>query len=171
MTINKYYYTFGFLVKRETYLKYFGFTKENLPEDYRTEDATEDDLNDFMYEWILDTHGRGYMSEREIEVDGVKYIVRGFTHDSVKADYVVVGIDMGAIDRWDGTRVEGTNCILKDRIQTLVRNKDWIEMIQACDKHCTYYDLIDYGVPDPKYKKFSICPAVYTTTDDCDCCS
>jgi len=171
MTIDKYYHTFGFLIRREDYLKYFGFTKENIPPEYKSEETTKDDLDECLYEWITETHGNRLTLEREFVVDGVEYIVRGFTHDTNKEDYVVVGIDMGVIDRWEGTQVDGTNCFPKDRIRTLARNKDWIEMIQGSDKHCTYYDPIEYGVQDPKYKKFFICPVVYITTDDCDCCS
>lgn len=170
MTINTYYHTFGFQIRKEDYLKHFGFTKENIPADY-TEDVTDDDMEALLHDWIIETHGQGFTLYRTFEVDGVEYIVRGFAHDTDKDDYVVVGIDMGAIDRWDGTRVDGTNCFPKDRIRTLVRNKDWIKIIQASDKHCTHSDPIDYGVQDSEYPKLSICPVVYITTDDCDCCS
>ena len=75
------------------------------------------------------------------------------------------------MDRWDATRTSGTNCNPKHRIQTLTHNEDWIKMIQESDRHCTNYKNIDYGVQDPKYKSFYICPCVYITTNDCDCCS
>ncbi len=175
MTINYYYYTFGFLIKKEAYLKYYGFVKENIPKEYCPVEPQENDHDDWkedaLYEWILETHDNGYATTRKIEVDGVEYIVRGFTHDTDMDEYVVVGIDLGAMDRWEGTKVDGTNCFPKDRIKTLVKNPDWIKMIQECDKHCTFYNKVDYGVPDPKYPKFSICPSVRVSTDDCDCCS
>jgi len=175
MTINKYYHTFGFLVKKEDYLRYFGFTKENLPEEYRETDGdyvqTDDDLDTALYEWIHDTHGNSLELERVIEVDGVNFIVRSFTHDTKYEDYVVVGIDLGTLDRWDGARENGTNCSPKNRIRTLARNEDWIKMIQACDRHCTSYVDIDYGVKDPECESFYICPVVRISTDDCDCCS
>ena len=77
---------------------------------------------------------------------------------------------MGERNRWDGTYTLQTNDN-KELVKTLVRNADWTKAIQNTGKQPTLYSLEDYTVQHPKFETFSICPTVYTTTDDCDCCS
>lgn len=177
MTVTKYYFTFGFLVKKQAYLEHFGYTLDNLPEEYQydrpDEEVTEEDAKEAaeesMFEWINDDHFGG----KQVEVDGVNYIVRFFTHDNeLSEDYVVVGIDHGSMDKFSGSFTPGTNCTPQDRIRTLTRNEDWIKMIQDSDKYSyTGSGDVDYGVPDPGYSSLYRIPTVHITTDDCECCS
>jgi hypothetical protein len=187
MTVGVYYHIFGFLVKKDDYLRHFGYVLKNLPEFYKAEVEGEvegEDENGFfedaLDEWIRDEHGNGFCFYKNITVNSVNhgsctYTLRGFTHDDKFSEYLVIGIDLGSIDRWDGTRRDGTGDYIYNPqkwIRDLAKSPEWISLIQACgSKNCTRYDQIEYGIQHPIYEKSSISPAVYLTTDDCDCCS
>jgi len=175
--INTYYMTFGFLVKAKDYLTHFGYTKENLPEERLPErkDGWDDArwneaLDEALSEWISDSHGGAIAWFKKIEVRGVEFVVRDFIYDSRKSDYIVVGVDLGSIDRWKGLGDAGVgadNCDPRDRIKPLAQDADWIKLIQACDIYSYDYSKIDYGVEHPKDGNW-ICPSTEVSTDDCD---
>lgn len=172
MTINCYYHTFGFLVKLDDFFKHLGYTIDNVPDDWKNGSDQNDPsyLEDALNDWICDEIGIWGWT-REFDVDGIKYIARGFTHDTDKENYVVVGIDLGSINRWDGTRKDGSNYNFIEMICTLSQNQDWIKMIQKSDRNTTICNNYEYVVQNMKYKNIYLCPSVYITTDDCDCCS
>lgn len=167
MTVEKYYFTYGFIVKKAAYLEHFGYTLNNLPEDYVYD--TVEGKEEALYEWIEDEHHGG----KQVVVDGVNYIAQFFTHDDeLYPDYMVIGIDQGSMEKFSGTFTPGTNCNPKDRIRTLTRNEDWVKIIQD-SVHYSYTAARDgdHGVPDPEYADLRRVPGVHITTDDCTCCS
>ena len=170
MTITTYYNVFGFLIKKSDYLKCFGYTMENLPEDYDQDESV-------LFDWIVDEHyGNPYSLYKVFEIDGLVYTLRGFTHDSDLAEYLVIGVDLGSIDRETGKRTEKTYTDDEDfkptnLIQGLFDEPDWLKLIQECDKYNGWYVEEDWRIPHPIREGTWISPQVYITTDDCDCCS
>ena len=169
MTIESWYFTFGFKVKKDAYLKIRGYTMENIPKEYLKDGMTDDELKDIFNEWILECCP-GFALQDKFSIDGIDFIGRGFTHESEFEDYVVVGIDMGQIDRWEATREMNTRDV-KEEIVALTGKQEWITAIQNAGHNTTFFSKVPYGVEDPKYESYSICPSVHITADDCDCCS
>ena len=184
MTIHTYYYTFGFLVPINECIKLLGYTIENLTAEKRKEiiDECGFDEGDFTDEqlchsWFEYECRETYASEYSFEIAGNKYIVRSFCHDNPDSEkYLVVGVPIGEMDRFEGkytSRIppEKLDVKAKKLIIPLAQNPDWQKVIQKSEDNTTLYRRADYAVPDLEYESFSICPSIYTTTDDCDCCS
>lgn len=169
MTIGIWYFTFGFKIKKDAYLEIRGYTFENIPAEYRKEGMTSDEQKEALDEWISESCP-GFALQDKFSIDGIDFVGRGFTHESEFEDYVVVGIDMGQIDCWEATG-EISKRNPREEIKALTSKQEWINAIQNTDKNCTYYSKVEYGIDDPKYKSFSICPTIHVTQDDCDCCS
>ena len=81
-------------------------------------------------------------------------------------------MELGSLDRFDGTIIQTNLENAKEAIKTLVNNEEWKSAIQKSRAdNCKYYSLEDFGVQDPKYEKWSIAPSLHITKNDCDCCS
>lgn len=176
MTITTYYITFGFKVKISSLMKIKGYTLEKLTEQTRLEceeylhEPTDDST---VEEWFREEYlGGGYAGRRELEIDGVKFIIRGFTHDKEAYDeYVVVGVDLGTVEDFGGM-LASTNRNAKADLCRLVKNPDWAKLIQECEDHnAMFHDMIDYGAPSLKYKGSCVEPQIFFTSNDCGCCS
>ena len=182
MTIYTYYLTFGFRVNINDCLKIWGFSPETiskeLVEQYK-DDTDYTKIEDYVRCWfedneLFDNHNEGYAVGYRFIIDGKQFIARGYVHSDEKYvdKYYVIGLDLGTIDRWDGSITQANIESAKEEIKTLVQNEEWKNAIQnSKSPNCTYYSLIDYGVQHPKYDKFSVCPSVHITKNDCDCCS
>jgi len=182
MTINTYYLTFGFRVNINDCLKLWGFSPDTIPEnliEQYKDDTNYTDIWDYVRCWfedneIFEDHNEGWGVGYRFKVDDKPFIARGYVHSDEKYvdKYYIIGVDLGSIDRWNGTITQANIKNAKEEIKELVQNEEWKNIIQNSEApNCTYYSIIDYGVQDLKYDKFSICPSVHLTKDDCDCCS
>lgn len=173
MTIEYYYFIFGFKISVTDYKKLRGYTAENISdeqiEQYKEEENYK--IEDVVNTWFYEELRKGSSVKERFEIEGVKFIVRGFTHDSEDNENVVVGVQVGKMDRWSGeNKIENSD--FRNQIKNLVNNEEWKLLISANHgNNCTKYSKIDYGVQDPEYSRFSVSPVVYITTNDCDCCS
>jgi len=178
MTIETYYYTFGYLVDIQKCLEVLGFTVDKLTPEIKQriddefgpldEDSSIEQWLEWWFELEMDRLHNNYV----FKVDSTEYEVRRFTHDNKYNDkYYVVGVHMGEIDRFHGTSSMRQIAPLT-RIDRLSQNSEWVKAIQVssgnnvllCNK--TYYTI-----PHLKYEHLFISPSVYVTTNDCDCCS
>jgi hypothetical protein len=150
---------------------------KKLIEQYK--DTVYTEIWDYVRCWFedvdeFDNHTEGYPITYKFMVDGKEFIARGYVHSDEKYvdKYYIIGIDLGSIDRWDGTIAQTNIDNAKEEIKTLVQNEEWKNIIQKSEaRNCTYYSIIDFGVQHPKYDTSSIGPSVHITKDDCDCCS
>ena len=175
MTIETYFFTFGFLIKIEDCLKVLGFTPDKLTDELRKqiEENAMNDLNtdeDYCMEWF---QNGSFVIAHTFKINHQEYIVRSFAHDNVEYHdkYYVVGINCREIDRWSGKCEETTSGDVRELMKPLANSPEWIKAIQNCKLQTKLYRREDYAVEDPDYPKFSYSPSIYITTDDCDCCS
>ncbi len=169
MTIYTWFLTFGFKISLKDYMVYNGYTRENM-----TDEMVEkyiDEGEDIVYNWFYDEKIDGnFVLSHIFEVDGIEFIARGFTHDKKDSKNIVIGIDLGEIDRWNGKlTVNDVNC--EEQIKIMLKCEEIRKIISSSEGNATTYSLIEHGVKDPKYPTFSITPAVHITQNDCDCCS
>ena len=171
MTVNTYYLTFGFRVRLDSYMRMVGYTLDKLTDEIRSDYSwiSEND-NEILMEWFraehLD-HGEYHFSLKDQE-----YVVRMFTHDHEEdhEKYVVVGVDMGEIDNFEGT-ITSTGNTCHD-LSDLVKNEEWQALIVESESRNGYSTRkVEYGVQGPTYKNLMIIPTMVMTTDDCNCCS
>lgn len=180
MTIHTYYHIFGFLVPINECLKVLGFTPDKLTPEKRREvidecgfdsDEDEEKICEYWFEYeARETFAAAY----SFNINDSTYTVRSFCHDNPDSEkYYVVGVLVGEMARFKGkyTQVIPDGNSPKCNILNLSKNPDWQKAIQMCKNQTTTSKKIEYGVPDPKYKDSWILPSIYTTTDDCDCCS
>lgn len=189
MTIHKYYFTFGYLVDMDECIALLGFTPDKLTDEIRQEiveegrcSAEDEDIHT-PQQWV-----RGWfeMEAREswnlkwsFELDNVKYVVRSFCHDHKLSDKCyIVGVDIGKLGRYDGVYTPylvGTNETPKQLLATLAQNSDWRSAIQKIDQDTWIQSKSKpelHLIPQPDSdSRYCISPALYTTTNDCDCCS
>ena len=174
MTIYTYYFTFGFNVNIADCYKLLHFDeqdvtpeiKQRIIDDYGEEG---EDYPNFNEQWFDDEYSIN--GGIKFTVSGIEYVVRKYQHDNeYNEKYFVVGVDIGSVGRFDGTTTMITIDV-KKQIEPLVHHLDWIKAVQESENNATLYKIADYAVQDPQYPKFSICPSIYITTDDCDCCS
>ena len=169
MTIDTYYYTFGFLVPIDECYELLGFTAENFTAEKREKLIDEWDIEleitdeDFPHAWF----DCAYLESRkyEFEVDGKTFIARRFSNDHENGKYLVVGIAIGEMNRFSGKYTSHTKIKdgLKQQIIPLAQNQKWQKAIQKSEfKNCTLYDSAEYSVP---FKSFSLGPSVFTTTN------
>ena len=177
MTITEYYITFGFEIKLASLMQKEGYTVESLTEELRDRYRHEcdDPQNDeqIVMQWFKeDFLSHGYAGHYKFTINGLKFIIRTFTHDEKEHDkYVVVGVNMGTVNNFDGT-MSTTGINGTENLKTLVKDAEWAKLILECpDCNACAYRLVDYGIPDPRYEKFSIAPSTFFTTNDCGCCS
>lgn len=177
MTITMYFMTFGFQVKIVDVMKSFGFTLDNITDEWREQYAeengdngTDEEVLEFWFE--REFFGNGPDDTiHQFEINDVQFVVRQYTHDNKESEkFLVVGVDIGTIDNFNGT-VTSTGRNAKKDIEILASEPLWIGLIQIAGDNCTSYSKIKYGVQDPQYEGFSIAPCVWQTTDDCSCCS
>lgn len=169
MTVNTYYLTFGFRVRLDSYMRMMGYTVEKLtPEIRKPYDHGDYPDEEIVEEWFRDDHMN---SDHSFLVDDMKYVVRMFTHDQEgDRGYVVVGIDMGEIDNFEGT-VDSTGNNPKD-LYYLINNVEWKTLIQEAESQNGYSTCNnENAVPSLIYKNLAIIPTMVMTTDDCTCCS
>jgi hypothetical protein len=181
MTINTYYYVFGFLVPIDDCIALLGFTIDKLTDEIRNNIMDEQcyDNNDepvtdqrLVREWYEMECRDNYNTAYPLELDNHRFIVRSFCHDNDNNDkYYVVGVDIGEIDRFTGicTTNDSTDTP-KQRIAALAQNTEWQRAIQKTKQSYSIFKKESHCVPLLKNGLF-LEPIVYATTDDCDCCS
>ena len=156
-----------------------GFTLDKLREMRQTEGFVPDPKNDpnveeadALLEWFKEEHfGGGFVASYKFEIEGVKFVVRGCSHEKKDYDkYLIVGIDLGKIDNFEGSLSNKGRS--KEDLCLLIKQEKWINLIRECeDINAVNYSKVEYGVDSSKYEKFSIAPETHITTDDCPCCS
>lgn len=161
-------------MKRKDYCELYGYTLENIPKEYR--DAYEgENLEDALFEWIGEEHDNAVTLAKSIVVNNHKFVVRGFTHDSESDEYesyeyVVVGVDLGQVDRYEGTMQVPENKGCSKHL--LIKDAKWREIIiNNKNVNLIYVSRYYFGIPDPENENYNIIPCVYITQDDCKCCS
>lgn len=170
MTVNTYFLTFGFRVRLDSFMRMLGFTLDKLTPEIRAEHHWFDNDDDILEEWFRDEHMEG--SCYHFTLDETEYVVRMFTHDHEDdhETYVVVGVDMGEIDNFEGT-VSSPGNTYHDLLN-LVNNEEWRALIiESEDRNGYSTRKVKYGVEGPTYKNLMIIPTMVMTTDDCSCCS
>ena len=176
MTIRTYYLTFGFRVHISDALLVLGYTEENLTDKIRNmlnEEFGEEErsVDEYLKLWL--EYSINY--KPYFEINGQKYVIRDYKHDTEYTKYLVIGVEIGKINRFTGEMEKIENVKNGENlreIMQLVKDERWIKCIQTAETtkdNCRSYKLKDYGVPD--LERGSIVPSVFTTTDDCDCCS
>lgn len=188
MTITTYYYTFGFLVRIEDCLPIFGFTFEKFNENIRKEiidnaGYDEDDTAEFteerwLKEWFELECKDGFQLTKTFELDGMTFSVRGFMHNDDKHDrFLVVGIDIGEMGRFNGVYKQTLQSDEKPKhlLSKLAQNEEWKKAVQRAENQQSWTsgraEKKNYLVPSLQFNSLSVAPSIYTTTDDCDCCS
>lgn len=182
MTINKYYHTFGFLVPIDDCIALLGYTPDKLTEEIRRETLDnlgydEEDVEDtqgMLRLWFESDSLYNYGMKRSFVLDDVKYVVRSFCHDEDNYNKnLVVGVSVAEIDRFSGSVVlkrQTTENNPKKLLIPLAQHSDWKTAIQKVPQcYSGSQDL--WAIPEIKYTNLRIHPAIYTTTDDCSCCS
>ena len=175
MTITTYYYTFGFLVKIGDCVQLLGYTELTPEKKSELDDELgfdEDAKDETILQWWFEYDMREAGGKYPFAIGKKNYIIRSFKHDHDDHDkYYVVGLDIGNMDRFEGIMNQTFDEDLKDEIVVLAQDPAWIKIIQKVKNQTGLYKRENYTVPNPEYEKFSIAPSVYTTTEDCDCCS
>jgi hypothetical protein len=170
MTIQTWFFTFGFKIVLKDWMKYEGYTEENMTNELR--EQFKDEGDDIVFNWFYDEKINGYVLNEKFQINGVDFIARGFTHDKKKdSKNIIIGIDLGEMDRWSGKGNVQNYINCEEQIKVLIKDEKIRNLILSAQDNCTSYSLIGHGVEDPKYPSFSITPTVYITQNYCDCCS
>jgi hypothetical protein len=143
MTINCWYYTYGFLMPWKDFLVANGITTKDQEEEF-----VETRKDEGFSAWVI-----GF----EFEVDGRTFVVRQPTHDQKlggNEKSVVIGIHMLTVDR------ETLECTRPQR-PFLEDERD--EIMQLLVEDSIYSSWLG--------KEYRRDFKTYQTTDDCDCCS
>lgn len=195
MTIDYFYYVYGFLIPIEDCLKVLGYIEENLTPEKKQEVMDEcgfDDDDDIpmstiLREWFeLEHQDKAYTAKCDFYLGNggaYKYIIRSFAHDNKEYydKYYVVGVDVGTMDRFQGFYDQSTcpETSLKpmDMLRILGEDTNWFNALQkhgntrrATEKEYGIF-IGQRRVQDRLFYDEYVCPEVFTCTNDCDCCS
>lgn len=173
MTIGEYYLTFGYHIDIEAYKIFKGYTVENITDEIRQECKAEDGVDDnesVLEYWFRQDMNKenGYVLLHRFTLNNIEFVVRGYTHNNKKSNHtLVIGVDVGTINRWSGeVTLTGNN---NKHLGMLTSDPVWRKFLI---KHgsSSHYGECEYKIGKKNSKSYML-PSVYTTTNDCDCCS
>lgn len=185
MTIGTYHFTFGFKIKLIDYLAARGYTIDIVPDaiwdNYMNLNDSPDresvcELYLLQYWFSIVQYGEDdegcWYDNQVFTIDNVEFVARSFLH-SDKDDYdinIIIGVDISEIDRWTGiTTIKSTNPS-KD-IRKLVNIETWRSALQNGNRDRVSFEASETNIPDPEDTTCFINAEVWSSTDDCDCCS
>lgn len=185
MTIGKYYLTFGYEIDSSAYMDFMDYKVENITDEMRRlckeeEDHSEDEYV-LQYWFSQDMYKDSvWRVSYTFLINGVEFVVRGYTHDydqnqenkkTDKSNVLVVGINIGTIDRWSGeVTLTGNN---NKNLSILTTDPRWRVFLENYGKS-THHGVCEYKILSKGHNPedgWYLLPFLYTTTDDCDCCS
>ena len=168
MTIGTYHFTFGFKIKLIDYLAARGYTIDIVPDaiwdNYMNFNDSPDresvcELYLLQYWFSIVQYGEDdegcWYDNQVFTIANVEFVARSFLH-SDKDDYdinIIIGVD------------------ISEDIRKLVNNKTWKSALQNGNRDRVSFEASETNIPDPEDTTCFINAEVWSSTDDCDCCS